>query len=316
MGAGTYPRANFLADGSILGAYTAFSDGNNIITLASSTDSGKTWTVVGTAATEPSAGNDLDNPYPLQLPSGRILITFRNHSKDANNNYTMYRITVCYSDDNGVTWTFLSTPAQNPGPNFNGLWEPMLRVAGDGSVQIYYSHELDATNQVNLMQVSTDGGATWGAPATVSSKTNARDGMTGVTNVSGSNLIAVFESGFNGQFTVNSVTSSDDGVTWGNRQPVYTATGDNNNAGSPQVANVGGTLVCSFMTDEDTSEHSWVNGANAKLLTSADGGATWGNKLMWSDVQSNWPGLLTLTSTSFLGMADYNGAKAQEIVLG
>lgn len=43
FGAGTYPRANGLLDGSILGAYTAFNGGNNIIETVRSTDGGKTY---------------------------------------------------------------------------------------------------------------------------------------------------------------------------------------------------------------------------------------------------------------------------------
>lgn len=42
FGAGTYPRANQLSDGSIIGAYTAFSGGYNIIEIVRSTDGGNT----------------------------------------------------------------------------------------------------------------------------------------------------------------------------------------------------------------------------------------------------------------------------------
>ena len=43
FGSGTYPRANQLSDGSIIGAYTAFSGGDNIIQTVRSTDGGKTY---------------------------------------------------------------------------------------------------------------------------------------------------------------------------------------------------------------------------------------------------------------------------------
>ena len=42
FGAGTYPRANRLSDGSIIGAYTAFNGGYNIIEVVRSTDGGQT----------------------------------------------------------------------------------------------------------------------------------------------------------------------------------------------------------------------------------------------------------------------------------
>lgn len=313
---GTYPRANFLSNGNILGAYTAFSDGNNVLTITTSTDNGTSWSFTGTAATRPSNSSDLDNPYPLQLPSGRVLLAYRNHDKDpTTGDYTFFRITVSYSDDLGATWTFLSTPASDPGEP-NGDWEPFLRNAQDGSLQIYYSRENSADDQDSLMRTSTDGGSTWTSATTISGQNiTSRDGMIGVATVSGSDLIAVFESEQNSLFTVNSITSSDDGVTWGNRQRVYTPTGTDNNAGAPQVVNVGGTLCVSFMTDEDTQEHSWINGAGAKLITSGDGGSTWGNKIEVFQPQANWPGMVDLDGCSLLYMADYNGAKSQEVTL-
>ena len=197
-----------------------------------------------------------------------------------------------------------------------GIWEPFLRNAQDGSLQIYYSKENAADDQDTIENVSQDGGQTWGTAYTISGQNlTSRDGMTGVATISGSNLIAVFESEQGGYFQVDSITSSDDGVSWGNRQTVYLPTGTDNNAGAPQVVNVGGTLCVSFMTDEDTQLHDWVNGAGAKLITSGDQGQSWGNKIEVFSPQADWPGMVTLDDSSFLYMADKNGAKSQEVVL-
>ncbi|TKA75492.1 hypothetical protein B0A49_02023 [Cryomyces minteri] len=288
---GTYPRANFLREGSIIGAYTAFSNGNNVLTLVRSTDKGGSWSEIGTAATAPSNANDLDNPYPLQLPSGRVLLAYRDHSKNATTGaYLYYRITVSYSDDNGATWSYLSTPASDP------------QAAAD---------------QDSLMRASTDGGKTWSSATTISGQgITARDGMLGVAVVNGHRLIAVFESEQGGLFTVNNVTSADDGKTWGNRHRVYAPTGTNNNAGAPAGGpNVGGTLCVSFMTDGDTQQHAWITGADDKMLTSGDGGATWGNRLRVFAPQSNWPSLLALDASSLPYMADFGSCEVQKVVL-
>lgn len=312
MGAGTYPRANFLHDRSIIGAYTASASGDKIITLARSTDNGVTWTEIGTAARGPTATKEIDNPYPFQLPSGRILVAYRNHDLQ-NGVYTFFRITISYSDDNGATWSYLSTPASDPGP-VNGNWEPFLRLAQDGSLQLYYSRETSSIDQDSLMRTSTDGGATWSTATTISGAefTNVRDGMLGVAAVSASNLIAVFESEQNGgPFSIHSITSADDGKTWGNRQTVYTPTGSGTNAQAPQVISVGGTLVVSFQTDED-SPGSDVT----KVVTSGDGGVTWGHKLTFSPAVSQWAGLMTLDASSFLALAAHSGAMVQKVSLG
>jgi Neuraminidase (sialidase) len=200
-----------------------------------------------------TGSGDIDNPYLLVLPNGRILCTFRNHSKDAAGTYTYFRITICYSDDNGVTWQYLSEPASDPGPVnggvSNGNWEPFLRLSSvnTNQIQLYYSREAAADNQDSLMRTSTDGGLTWSLATTISGNgVVARDGMVGVTTLpaGGGNLIAVFESKTsNSPFSIWTDTSSDDGVTWDNRKQIYTATGSNNNAGAPQIVNVGGTLV-------------------------------------------------------------------------
>ena len=313
-GGGTYPRANFLSDGSLIGAYAATVGDNKVLTLAQSTDNGASWSPLGTAATRPVASSDLDNPYPLQLPGGRILLAYRNHDKNGDA-YTAFRITLSCSDDGGSTWVFLSDAATMPGGDI-GIWEPLLRNAADGSLQLYYSKENSLDDQDSIERVSTDGGATWGDEMTISgSDITARDGMLGVASVDGSNLIAVFESRQNGLFQVDSITSSDDGNTWGNRQTVYLPTGTDNNAGAPQVVNVGGTLCVSFMTDEDTQLHDWINGAAAKMITSGDGGSTWENKIQVFEPQANWPGMVTLDDSSLLYMADHDGAKSQKIVL-
>lgn len=182
FGQGTYPRANSLSDsslpvGSIIGVYTAFGDGDNILSVVMSTDNGSSWRAIGEVTRGPSNANDIDNPYVLQLPSGRVLCAFRNHSKDPNTGaYLVFRITVAYSDDLGKTWTNLSTPSSDPGP-VNGNWEPFLRNAQDGSLQLYYSRENSAADQDTLERISTDGGQTWTDSQTISGAgITSRDG--------------------------------------------------------------------------------------------------------------------------------------------
>jgi Neuraminidase (sialidase) len=310
---GTYTRANYLQDGSILGAYAAVADDINTIIVVTSTDGGVTWTETGTVATGSTSTTDINNPYPLQLPNGRVLIAFRNHSIDDKVD-TYYRITICYSDDNGATWAYLSQPASDPGPT-DGNWEPLLRMAEDGvTLQLYYSRQDSAVDQESLMRTSTDGGSTWSAATVISSggTGDTRDGMVGVATVDGENLIMVFESETDGGlFSVYSQTSSDDGTTWGNRALVYEAP-SGWNAQAPQVINVGGTLVVSFMYDPNNDED-----ASIQLVTSTDGGSTWSTITEAFPTAASWAGMMTLSDdTSFLVMASIgNTALAQVVVV-
>ena len=321
LGAGTYPRANKLSDGSILGVYTAFSGGNNIITTVRSVDGGQSWQSWGTVAEGPSNANDIDNPYVLQLPSGRVLCAFRNHSKDPSSGaYTFFRITICYSDDMGKTWFYLSQPASDPGP-VNGNWEPFLRYdTSRRTLQLYYSRENSAADQDTLERFSTDNGQTWSVAQTISGAgLTSRDGMTGVATISGNTLMAVFESETNGYFTINAITSTDNGVTWGGRKTIYTPSAPNTSAGAPQIINVGGTLAVSFQTNEDIGasapSDSYPGTTSVKLITSGNGGNTWGNKILVGPAPSVWAGLYDIDASSFLVMFDHGGAKAQRITL-
>ncbi len=81
------------------------------------------------------------------------------------------------------------------------------------------------------MKTSFDHGATWKDTITVAGATTlGRDGMPGCVDWN-SDLICVFETNQGGDelFRVKKVISKDDGKTWGDRDLVYQATGENHN---------------------------------------------------------------------------------------
>lgn len=198
----------------------------------------------------------------------------------------------------------------------NGVWEPFLRLTNSGAVQIYYSRENNATDQDLIMSTSIDHGATWSNPVVVigADKSDARDGMIGIApNGASGHLLAVFESEQNGIFQVQKSASSDDGNTWGPRGVVYAAP-NGLNAQAPQVTNVNGALVTSFMTNEDTSVGGTSDEA-AKIVTSGDCGNTWGNKLTVGQPPSFWPGLCTTGKETFIVIYGTDVVKAQNATL-
>jgi hypothetical protein len=177
----------------------------------------------------------------------------------------------------GKTWAYLSQPTSDPGP-VNGNWEPFLRYNTQyNTLQVYYSRENSAQDQDTLKRFSIDDGATWTAPTTISGvDITSRDGMTGVATISGSTLMAVFESEINGFFSIISVTSTDSGKTWGNRNTIYTTTALNTSAGAPQIINVGCTLVVSFQTNEDLDSECAIIKLSCQLSGEADYEWEWG----------------------------------------
>lgn len=183
---GVYMRTTTLADGSIIGGYASGDGPNNILRVTKSTDGGASWSVIGSVDSGPTATRDIDNAFPLALHDGRILYAFRNHDRTPERGYTHYRITVCVSDDGGVTWRFLSHVEERAHNGRNGLWEPFLRIARDGAIQVYYSAENSDPDQDNIMRASRDGGLTWsGVYGMSGGDVLSRDGMIGIAEIDG-----------------------------------------------------------------------------------------------------------------------------------
>ena len=78
------------------------------------------------------------------------------------------------------------------------------------------------------------------------------------------------------------------------------------------MANVGGTLIVTFMTNEDG------NGTGIKMIVQTGigpGWINWGNKILVGPVTSSWGGVLTIDNSDVLAMVDNGGCKAQKVTL-
>ncbi|KAF2006005.1 glycoside hydrolase family 93 protein [Amniculicola lignicola CBS 123094] len=311
LGTGTYPRLTKLSDGSLLAIYTDSRSGNHTLGVSKSTNNGASFSPISIVDTGPSTSRDIDNGFLHQLPGGKVLAAFRNHNGPVGGPFTFYRITICISSDLGKSWTYLSTPAGDPqGPGGKtGIWEPFLEDALDGSLQLYYSRENNDDDQDSLLRRSKDGGATWTSAQTISGAelTNARDGMLGVARIAANSQskLAVFESGVAGRFTIHTVRSDNDGLSWpvSSRSTVYEPPAGKS-AGSPQIVRVGSRLVASFGTNEDGGV--WPEGA-MKVVVSEDQGRTWGAKTQIHPLPAMWSGMLEIDATSFWAVYETGG---------
>jgi len=305
---GTYPRGTKRADGSLFGAYTDTQGDNTMIQTIRSFDDGASWQLHVVVDTGLKATKDVDNACVHELPDDKLLCAFRNHDRASPATFSYYRITICVSEDGGASWKYLSTPVPDPaGPN--GIWEPFLQQALDGTLQLYYSRENSALDQGSLLQRSEDGGKTWTSAQVISGASiETRYGMLGVSYIAASSKakIAIFETGNPGvgqPFNVKTVRTEEDGVTWSaERTVVYQP--DGYNADAPQIIRVGNKLVASFGTDEDGGV--WPGGA-VKIMISSDGGKTWADKTTIHEATAYLAGLLALDGEKFLVFYEHAG---------
>ncbi|KAH8696244.1 Sialidase [Talaromyces proteolyticus] len=309
MGNGSYPRATYINDKSLLGCYQGMQDGILSIQTVRSTDNGTTWSPWSTVLSENQTEYTPNNCYLHQLPdSDRILLAFRNPKRDASGkNYIHHIISVYSSDDNGKSWANLSTVATTNTTGL-GLWEPFMMDGLDGDLLLFFSRETrtDGKDQNSILVRSSDAGKTWGKELTISGgDVQKRDGMLGAARLAegSESMIAVFES-LGPNTGITSVTSDDDGKIWNKpRGKVYASNEGKITEAAPQVVLVGKTLVASFSTKEDNfdSEHFDV-----KVVTSKDGGKTWGEKTTVHK-ECHWAGEVTVDDNSLLVLCDNKG---------
>lgn len=329
----TYPRLTRLSDSSILLAFTRVDDTTDpagpptrVLTVTRSLDDGRTFAPWGEVT---RCVGDCGNLFLLEAPadptdnnptpSPRVLAAFRNHDyvdPVADRRLAYFRITVCASADGGRTWAYLAQAAEKPAPM--GLWEPFVRVAADGALQMTFSQELRPADQDTILVTSRDGGRTWSPPRTVTGQGEAlRDGMTGIAATTDRQqqdrpaLVIVFETTRLGRFSVEAVVSYDDGATWGHRQVVWEAQ-PAGNAGAPQIESFdNGGLAAVFMTDVDTEDgRQWPDKASVKVVFGgplADGKIQWGEPQVVCPRPSFWPGIFKLNGNQLMVACEHGG---------
>lgn len=117
----------------------------------------------------------------------------------------------------------------------------------------------------------------------------------------------VFENTEDGPFSIRYVLSYDDGMTWdeSTRSILYDPADPASTAQAPSVINVAGTLVASFMTNEDTPSDTDgdADDGTFKVVTASASSS----ELVWADetsisTEAHWPGLYALGSSDFLAL--------------
>jgi len=304
-----YPRAtllNGLAGPAVATVATPTATEKRItlltrVTLANGT---LVWNATGTVVSDVDPTADLDNGIPFQRATdNNLLVAYRHH--DGNGTGRVYRIQVSLSVNAGMQWSPLATIVSGP----TGVWEPFLFNNQDGNLTVAYSAELTNGGEQDIVfQRSPDGGASWTPVMSRIHAAGCRNGMPGVTRAADGTLFVIFEqlTFATNQFTVQSMRSFDDGLTWTQAATVY-APPQPYDAGSPQIilCPVIARLQAVYMTNQpwDNEEEeggevaagargarlSWPDGAHLELRSTYLNGDNFSAPVTWNSSRAALP---------------------------
>lgn len=202
---------------AILSTYTSFSGSTAKDPIFESTDDGKTFSQIATIAPDASKGLCCTSLYELprqvgSLPAGTVLWAGAKNTPQA----PPMSLPIYQSQDQGHTWTYLSSCATSP--NSSGLWEPELSVDRTGNLDCYFSDESDPAHSQKLSRTVSSDGVHWGPEQDVISPSDptARPGMAGIRQLPDGRYFMAYEmcSTNNTNCPVYFRTSGD-GSSWG-----------------------------------------------------------------------------------------------------
>jgi len=284
QGSTLYPRVVRLEHGPANTYGRLIASTNGII--FQSNDNGASWNLLGPVPTAPgSSERCCATLYELPQQVGSLaagtLISAGSYFSGGNPAVEVY-----ISTNQGVSWTYHSTPALAADNNHGGLWEPEFSVASDGALVMFWSDETDPCCSQKLAQIRSYNGSTWqDRTDTIRSTIQGdRPGMITVSKLPNGHYFMSNELCGPAACTVFSRTSTDgwnygDPTNMGTR--VQTAAGQYLehaplNRWSPSVLSANGAilLVGQVMYESNGS----VSASNGKVLfanTNVDGSGNW-----------------------------------------
>lgn len=256
------------------------------ILVSRSTDHGRSWTTP--APLDPNADEDVGwDSYPQMTTNGTgtwVALWTSTLIKQ----YT--RILVSRSVDDGASWSPPTTINPNAANNRRGDWAPHVATDGAGVwVVAWMSYDKLGDTLGNdtdiLFARSTDGGATWSAPAALNRNAATDVGSDAAPQVAtdgAGNWMAIWNSSADLGGTIGTdhdilvSRSSDGGATWTEPKALNAnAASDSGNDYRPKVASDGAGSWVVIWTSWDDLGGTIGSDADVLVSRSSDRGLTW-----------------------------------------
>lgn len=283
QGSTLYPRVIRVSHGSASAMGRLIASTNGVI--FNSTNNGASWSQLGNVPT--AAGSSercCATLYELPQPVGSLSAGTLIYAASYLSGVTP-AIEVYVSTDEGVSWTYHSTPVIG-GDSNHGLWEPEFEVATSGALVMFVSDETDACCSQKLIQLRTYDGKTWQDKTDTvrSSIQGDRPGMITVSALPNGHFFMSYELCGPAACTVFSRTSTD-GWNFGDPSnvgsKVQTATGQYlehaplNRWGPSAQSGNGTILLVGQVMYEPNGSVSPSNGRVLFVNSNVDGAGSW-----------------------------------------
>lgn len=304
------PSLYRLSDGRTMLAYTD-NLSLNAINFRLSSDNGLSWQIpTGSSGHIPCAAGV--HPSITQLSSGIVVIAYAEYYRNPLNGSYSWILRVTQSSDL-INWSWPSFASSG-----NSL-APSLKTLSNGQILLAHTKNIGSSADLYATKGTFTGSYwSWSTDSLVYGGAQY-DSKPGLADAGNGDLLVAFFSGSNWSADrntwlsrdINLVRSTDNGLTWSQTPTTVYA-----NTGSadfwPTLLRLNnGSILCAFTTSDQGS----VNQLNIKLISSGDGGLTWGDEQMIS-VQGHsesWPALVQQSDGSILAVWDSDPGQASGV---
>lgn len=256
------PQVVATDDGMFIAVWRRFNGTANIIQSAVSSNGGVTWSEPANLSYDAGGVTSQD---PQVVTDGSAVTAIWTHFDGAD-----ARVQSAFSADGGVTW---GGPITLPGGEGENAYKSQLTTDGDTLTAVWHATTASAARVRSAS--STDNGATWGDPVTLS--LDGQYGYNAQVVTTGTTITAVWYSNVSSIDRIQTASSSDGGATWTDAVPL--SYGETSARGA-QLVTDGSIITIVWHTYSGSDDR-------VQSTFSTDGAATWSAAVTLSTAGQN-----------------------------